>query len=127
MLVSREGCCAARMGVSVRSASPLPLVRRSPLKHKLILLIHTLADISDFLSEEITGPGKFTTRTGEPSRFEEPAMNQLINDIFGDTYITLNCKSGECLRLGDVPGFVVSLANLSMSRFVPLGKEAMAD
>ncbi|KAJ8295972.1 ABC transporter G family member [Rhodotorula toruloides] len=63
-------------------------------------------DISDFLSEEITGPGKFTTRTGEASRFEEPAMNQLINDIFGDTYITLNCKSGECLRLGDVPGFV---------------------
>ncbi|TNY21418.1 hypothetical protein DMC30DRAFT_350707 [Rhodotorula diobovata] len=63
-------------------------------------------DISDFLTEEIKGPGKFTTRTGEPSKFEEPAMNQLINDIFGDTHITLNCKAGECLRRIDVPGFV---------------------
>lgn len=34
-------------------------------------------------------------------------MNQLINDIFGDTHITLNCKAGECLRRSDVPGFVV--------------------
>ncbi|GAA5941477.1 putative ATP-dependent permease ADP1 [Sporobolomyces koalae] len=63
-------------------------------------------DISEFLTEEIKGPGKFTTKTGEPSRFEEPAMNQLINDIFGDTYITLNCKSGECMRSSEVPGFV---------------------
>lgn len=32
-------------------------------------------------------------------------MNQLINDIFGDSYITLNCKSGECLHYSMVPGF----------------------
>ncbi|GAA5876426.1 hypothetical protein JCM1840_006022, partial [Sporobolomyces johnsonii] len=63
-------------------------------------------DISEFLTEEIKGPGKFTTKTGESSRFEEPAMNQLINDIFGDTYITLKCQSGECMRASDVPGFV---------------------
>ncbi|GAA5822769.1 hypothetical protein JCM3770_003323 [Rhodotorula araucariae] len=63
-------------------------------------------DISDFLTEEIKGPGKFSSRTGEPSKFEEPAMNQLINDVFGDTHITLNCRAGECLRRGDVPGFV---------------------
>ncbi|GAA6037205.1 hypothetical protein JCM8097_008619 [Rhodosporidiobolus ruineniae] len=63
-------------------------------------------DISEFLTEEIKGPGKFSSRTGENSRFEEPAMNQLINDIFGDTYITLKCASGECLRASDVPGFV---------------------
>ncbi|GAA5976093.1 hypothetical protein JCM10908_005384 [Rhodotorula pacifica] len=63
-------------------------------------------DITDFLAEEIKGPGKFTTKTGEPSRFEEPAMNQLINDIFGDTYITLRCDSGECMRRGSVPGFL---------------------
>jgi hypothetical protein len=70
-------------------------------------------DISEFLTEEIKGPGKFTSKTGEPSRFEEPAMNQLINDIFGDTYITLNCKSGECMRSSEVPGFVVSTDPLS--------------
>ncbi|BGP38555.1 FAD-dependent urate hydroxylase [Rhodotorula kratochvilovae] len=63
-------------------------------------------DISDFLTEEIKGPGKFSSRTGEPSKFEEPAMNQLINDIFGDTHITLSCHAGECLRRSDVPGFV---------------------
>lgn len=32
-------------------------------------------------------------------------MNQLINDIFGDTYITIKCQSGECLRASEVPGF----------------------
>ncbi|GAA5884428.1 hypothetical protein JCM6882_005248 [Rhodosporidiobolus microsporus] len=63
-------------------------------------------DISEFLTEEIKGPGKFTSHSGGESKFEEPAMNQLINDIFGDTYITLRCASGECLRASDVPGFV---------------------
>lgn len=39
--------------------------------------------------------------------FKEPAMNNLIHDIFGDGYITLECKSGECLHYTQVPGFVV--------------------
>lgn len=34
-------------------------------------------------------------------------MNNLIHDIFGDGYITLECKSGECLHYTQVPGFVV--------------------
>lgn len=34
-------------------------------------------------------------------------MNSLINDIFGDSFITLDCKSGECMRASEVPGFVV--------------------
>lgn len=32
-------------------------------------------------------------------------MNTLINDIFGDEYITLRCNSGECLHYSAVPGF----------------------
>lgn len=32
-------------------------------------------------------------------------MNQLITDIFGDTYITLDCQSGECMHYTMVPGF----------------------
>jgi ABC-type multidrug transport system ATPase subunit len=32
-------------------------------------------------------------------------MNQLINDIFGDSYITLGCQAGECLHYSMVPGF----------------------
>ncbi|SCZ99125.1 BZ3500_MvSof-1268-A1-R1_Chr3-1g05826 [Microbotryum saponariae] len=64
-------------------------------------------DITEFLDEEIKGPTKFSTRSGENSKFEEPAMNQLINDIFGDSYITLRCTAGECLRASEVPGFIV--------------------
>ena len=33
-------------------------------------------------------------------------MNQLINDIFGDGYITLTCEGGECLHFSQVPGYV---------------------
>lgn len=32
-------------------------------------------------------------------------MNQLINDIFGDKSITLDCDSGECLHYTQVPGY----------------------
>ncbi len=32
-------------------------------------------------------------------------MNQLINDIFGDKAITLDCESGECLHSSQVPGY----------------------
>lgn len=32
-------------------------------------------------------------------------MNGLINDIFGDGYITLGCQSGECMHYSQVPGF----------------------
>lgn len=64
------------------------------------------ADIDDFLAEEIKGPGTFSCKTdGTGCVFTEPAMNQLINDIFGDSSITLNCKSGECLHYSMVPGF----------------------
>lgn len=32
-------------------------------------------------------------------------MNNLINDIFGDKSITLDCESGECLHHTQVPGY----------------------
>jgi hypothetical protein len=32
-------------------------------------------------------------------------MNNLINDIFGDPAITLDCESGECLHYTQVPGY----------------------
>ncbi|KAF8173928.1 ABC-2 type transporter-domain-containing protein [Pholiota molesta] len=52
-------------------------------------------DISDFLTQEIKGPAKFT------------AMNKLIDQIFGDVFITLKCDGGECLHYSQVPGYVV--------------------
>jgi ABC-type multidrug transport system ATPase subunit len=33
-------------------------------------------------------------------------MNQLINDIFGDAYISLECEGGECLHYSQVPGYI---------------------
>jgi hypothetical protein len=38
-------------------------------------------------------------------------MNQLINDIFGDKYISLTCEGGECVHYSQVPGYIV--------RFIP--------
>ncbi|KAH9053006.1 hypothetical protein EDB83DRAFT_2395574 [Lactarius deliciosus] len=63
-------------------------------------------DIGDFLTEEIKGPATFSCKTGAGCKFEEPAMNQLINDIFGDRYISLTCEGGECLHYSQVPGYV---------------------
>lgn len=62
-------------------------------------------NIDDFLSEEIKGPGSFNCIDGQGCTFEEPAMNQLILDIFGDKSITLDCESGECLHYSQVPGY----------------------
>lgn len=33
-------------------------------------------------------------------------MNELINDVFGDQFITLECSSGECLHYTQVPGYI---------------------
>ncbi|KAJ7081875.1 hypothetical protein B0H15DRAFT_890062 [Mycena belliarum] len=62
-------------------------------------------NIDDFLKEEIRGPATFTCKSGSGCRFEEPAMNELISDIFGDPYITLDCQGGECLHFSQVPGY----------------------
>jgi len=66
-------------------------------------------DISDFLTEEIKGPATFEClqEDGGTNRckFEEPAMDELIQQMFGDRSITLNCRSGECLHQSQVPGY----------------------
>ncbi|KAI1621483.1 ATP-binding cassette, subfamily G, member 2 [Exophiala viscosa] len=68
-------------------------------------------NIDEFLEQEIKGPASFYTQrtyggsSKDGSRFEEPAMNNLISMIFGDEYISLNCRGGECLYETDVPGY----------------------
>ncbi|KAK5676459.1 FAD-dependent urate hydroxylase [Elasticomyces elasticus] len=67
-------------------------------------------DIGDFLDQEIKGPASFSTVHSENARedgskFSEPAMNQLISSVFGDTSIQLQCHSGECLYRTEVPGY----------------------
>lgn len=68
-------------------------------------------DIGDFLEEEIKGPASFSSTKTEGgsskdgSRFEEPAMNGLISNVFGDESIFLQCNAGECLYKTEVPGY----------------------
>ncbi|KAK4996086.1 FAD-dependent urate hydroxylase [Elasticomyces elasticus] len=68
-------------------------------------------DIGDFLAEEIKGPASFSSisteggSSSDGSKFEEPAMNDLISKVFGDASITLNCHAGECLSRTEVPGY----------------------
>ncbi|KEQ81226.1 hypothetical protein D6C84_08577 [Aureobasidium pullulans] len=68
-------------------------------------------DIGDFLEEDIKGPASFSSVSTEGgsasdgSKFSEPAMNDLISNVFGDDSITLKCHSGECLYVTDVPGY----------------------
>ncbi|RKP08517.1 hypothetical protein THASP1DRAFT_5145, partial [Thamnocephalis sphaerospora] len=61
-------------------------------------------DLSEFLEEQIKGPGSFKCDNGK-CKFEEPEMNKLILNIFGDAFIGLDCGSGECLHYTQVPGF----------------------
>ncbi|AAS52871.1 AER190Wp [Eremothecium gossypii ATCC 10895] len=64
-------------------------------------------DISEFLTEEIRGPGEFSCNVGtKECHFSEPSMDELIGTIFGDSYIKLRCSSGECLHYSEVPGYL---------------------
>ncbi|MCJ1245180.1 hypothetical protein MMC30_002381 [Trapelia coarctata] len=68
-------------------------------------------DIAEFLEQSIKGPATFSSLSTEGggsqdgSVFSEPAMNELITQIFGDASITLNCNAGECLYRTEVPGY----------------------
>ena len=68
-------------------------------------------DIGDFLDQEIKGPASFTSLSTEGgssldgSKFEEPAMNDLIKSVFGEESIKLDCNAGECLYKTDIPGY----------------------
>lgn len=62
-------------------------------------------DIDEFLEQEVKGPGSFLCTSGKGCKFSEPAMNNLINDVFGDPAIFLDCESGECLHTSQVPGY----------------------
>ncbi|KAF9583777.1 hypothetical protein BGW38_008562, partial [Lunasporangiospora selenospora] len=63
-------------------------------------------NIDDFLAEEIHGPADFVCTDDKKCTFQEPAMNDLILQMFGDPAIYLKCNSGECLHYTQVPGFI---------------------
>ena len=76
-------------------------------------------DIGEFLAVEIKGPASFSSvstdggSSQDGSKFEEPAMNNLIKSVFGDESITLRCNAGECLYRTDVPGYTRPVKNIN--------------
>jgi ABC-type multidrug transport system ATPase subunit len=67
-------------------------------------------DIGDFLTESIKGPASFKSISADNAKdsgsvFSEPAMDDLIQSIFADTSIFLQCDAGECLYETEVPGY----------------------
>lgn len=105
--VSLDNSYVARTVASVSLNSDFLHFALLPSAHLYFIFTFWNADIDDFLSEEVKGPGSFSCSAGRGCSFSEPAMNQLINDIFGDKSITLDCESGECLHYTQVPGYVV--------------------
>ncbi|GAV49516.1 hypothetical protein ZYGR_0P01600 [Zygosaccharomyces rouxii] len=73
-------------------------------------------DISDFLTQTVKGPGDFVCDLQtKKCRFSEPSMNDLISTIFGDPYIMLECRGGECLHYSEIPGYMPPDKDISMS------------
>lgn len=74
-------------------------------------------DITDFLDELIRGPATFRCLQLEGGvnkcYFEEPEMNNLIQDMFGDESIALTCRSGECLHHSQVPGYKLPVPKIN--------------
>lgn len=66
-------------------------------------------DITDFLTEEIRGPATFECLQEDGGtngcKFKEPKMDNLIQMMFGDSSIFINCAAGECLYKTEVPGY----------------------
>jgi ATP-binding cassette subfamily G (WHITE) protein 2 len=66
-------------------------------------------DITDFLDQSIKGPATFNCLQQGGGKndctFKEPEMDKLIQMMFGDSSIFIDCQAGECLYETEVPGF----------------------
>lgn len=66
-------------------------------------------DLGEFLEVSINGPGSFECSQKDGGAhncaFKEPAMDDLILSLIGDSSILLDCQAGECLYETQVPGF----------------------
>ena len=66
-------------------------------------------DITDFLDQLIKGPATFDClqehHGSNHCKFREPEMDKLIQMMFGDDSISIDCSAGECLYETEVPGF----------------------
>lgn len=108
-----DNCTSSAQDTNVRNSTKYQCenVKCSCIPDRFLCGEDGSVNIDEFLEEEIKGPASFYTQytyggsAKDGSRFEEPAMNNLISMIFGDEYISLQCRSGECLYETDVPGY----------------------
>ncbi|KAK9453325.1 hypothetical protein V1511DRAFT_505391 [Dipodascopsis uninucleata] len=71
-------------------------------------------DITDFLTEAIKGPASFSCDSSTKScDFSEPAMDDLIESVFGDKTILLQCRSSECLHYSELPDYNVPVKRVN--------------
>lgn len=66
-------------------------------------------DLTDFLKESVEGPAVFQCEQEgggvNKCQFKEPSLDWMVQNIFGDEHIALECRSGECLYHTEVPGY----------------------
>ncbi|KAJ1324436.1 putative ATP-dependent permease [Microdochium nivale] len=86
-----------------------PQVECTCIPDRMLCGANGSVDLTDFLREEIGGPAVFECNQVDSGvnacSFSEPALDGMVEAIFGDPHIKLECRSGECLYQTEVPGF----------------------
>ncbi|KAK4942242.1 FAD-dependent urate hydroxylase [Elasticomyces elasticus] len=108
-----DNCTSEAQNTNVRNSTKYTCenVKCSCIADRFLCGEDGSVNIDEFLEQEIKGPASFYTQhtyggsSKDGSRFEEPAMNNLISMIFGDEYISLGCRGGECLYETEIPGY----------------------
>ncbi|KAI1329767.1 hypothetical protein F5Y16DRAFT_81260 [Xylariaceae sp. FL0255] len=85
------------------------LVKCDCIKDRFLCGADGSIDLTDFLKEEVEGPATFNCLQQDGGanacKFKEPALDWMVQNIFGDQSIELECRSGECLYHTEVPGY----------------------
>ncbi|KAI1254649.1 hypothetical protein MGN70_003663 [Eutypa lata] len=86
-----------------------PDVQCSCIEDRMLCGADGSVDLTDFLREEVEGPAVFQCEQEgggvNKCQFKEPKLDWMVQNIFGDQHISLECRSGECLYHTEVPGY----------------------
>ncbi|TGJ79112.1 hypothetical protein E0Z10_g9653 [Xylaria hypoxylon] len=86
-----------------------PDVQCSCIQDRFLCGLEGSIDLTDFLKESVEGPATFECMQQDGGvnecKFKEPQLDWMVQSIFGDESIKLDCRSGECLYHTEVPGY----------------------
>ncbi|KAJ2984075.1 hypothetical protein NUW58_g6140 [Xylaria curta] len=86
-----------------------PDVKCGCIKDRFLCGAEGSIDLTDFLRELVEGPATFECERQNGGvnkcKFREPQLDLMVQSIFGDPSILLDCRSGECLYFTEVPGY----------------------